>query len=102
MTRLRTLVQEQNIHLMLGSHLSRRASSDSGHEEGAIVSLSQLRGSHGIAQLSDFCCFSLERNGQAEDMEKRNQTTVRILKNRFSGERLAHVVGYNGIRILVA
>ena len=85
MTRLRTLVQEQNIHLMLVSHLSRRASSDSGHEEGAIVSLSQLRGSHGIAQLSDFC-FSLERNGQAEDMEKRNQTTVRILKNRFSGE----------------
>ena len=85
MTRLRTLVQEQNIHLMLVSHLSRRASSDSGHEEGAIVSLSQLRGSHGIAQLSDFC-FSLERNGQAEDMQKRNQTTVRILKNRFSGE----------------
>ena len=85
MTRLRTLVQEQNIHLMLVSHLSRRASSDSGHEEGAIVSLSQLRGSHGIAQLSDFC-FSLERNGQAEDMEKRNQTIVRILKNRFSGE----------------
>ena len=85
MTRLRTLVQEQNIHLMLVSHLSRKASSDSGHEEGAIVSLSQLRGSHGIAQLSDFC-FSLERNGQAEDMQKRNQTTVRILKNRFSGE----------------
>ena len=85
MTRLRTLVQEQNIHLMLVSHLSRRASSDSGHEEGAIVSLSQLRGSHGIAQLSDFC-FSLERNGQAEDLQKRNQTTVRVLKNRFSGE----------------
>ena len=85
MTRLRTLVQEQNIHLMLVSHLSRKTSSDSGHEEGAIVSLSQLRGSHGIAQLSDFC-FSLERNGQAEDMQKRNQTTVRILKNRFSGE----------------
>ena len=85
MTRLRTLVQEQNIHLMLVSHLSRRTSSDSGHEEGAIVSLSQLRGSHGIAQLSDFC-FSLERNGQAEDEDKRNQTTIRILKNRFSGE----------------
>jgi len=85
MTRLRTLVQEQNIHLMLVSHLSRRASSDSGHEEGAIVSLSQLRGSHGIAQLSDFC-FSLERNGQAEEESKRNRTTVRVLKNRFSGE----------------
>tara|TARA_R100000388_G_scaffold28404_1_gene22088 strand:+ start:62 stop:391 length:330 start_codon:yes stop_codon:yes gene_type:complete len=70
---------------MLVSHLSRRTSSDSGHEEGAIVSLSQLRGSHGIAQLSDFC-FSLERNGQAEDLQKRNQTTVRVLKNRFSGE----------------
>ncbi len=85
MTRLRTLVQEQNIHLMLVSHLSRRTSSDSGHEEGAIVSLSQLRGSHGIAQLSDFC-FSLERNGQADTEEVRNRTTVRILKNRFSGE----------------
>lgn len=84
MTKLRMLVQEQKIHLMLVSHL-RRGTSDSGHEEGAVVSLSQLRGSAGIAQLSDMV-FSLERNGQHDDEDIRNTTTIRVLKNRFSGE----------------
>jgi len=84
MTKLRMLVQEQKIHLMLVSHL-RRGTSDSGHEEGAVVSLSQLRGSAGIAQLSDMV-FSLERNGQHDEEDIRNTTTIRVLKNRFSGE----------------
>jgi len=84
MTKLRMLVQEQKIHLMIVSHL-RRGTSDSGHEEGATVSLSQLRGSAGIAQLSDMV-FSLERNGQHQKEEVRNTTSIRVLKNRFSGE----------------
>lgn len=80
MTMLRTLVQETGIGLILVSHLKRPEGK--GHEEGAATSLSQLRGSHAIAQLSDMV-LGLERNQQGENP---NETVVRILKNRFSGE----------------
>ena len=82
MTGLRSLVEETGVGLILVSHLKRPAN-ERGHEEGASTSLSQLRGSAGIAQLSDMV-IGLERNQQSSD--KSNQTTVRILKNRFSGE----------------
>jgi twinkle protein len=82
MTKLRMLVQETNIALILVSHLKRP--SDKGHEEGAATSLAQLRGSASIAQLSDMV-IGLERNGQAEDLVERNTTHVRVLKNRFAG-----------------
>ena len=81
MTALRTLVEETGIGLILVSHL-RRPEGNRGHEEGAQVSLSQLRGSHSIAQLSDLV-IGLERDQQGENP---NVTTVRVLKNRFSGE----------------
>lgn len=81
MTLLRTLVQETGIGLILVSHLKRPEGK--GHENGSAVSLSQLRGSHAIAQLSDLV-IGLERDQQ--DNEKADQTTVRILKNRFSGD----------------
>jgi len=82
MTRLRQLVQETGIGLFLVSHLKRP--SGKGHEEGAQVSLAELRGSAAIAQLSDMV-IGLERNQQHEDEEVRNTTTVRVLKNRFAG-----------------
>jgi twinkle protein len=53
-----------------------------GHEEGAATSLSQLRGSASIAQLSDIV-IGLERNQQHKKM--RNITKIRVLKNRFTG-----------------
>lgn len=91
MTALRTLVQETGVGLILVSHL-KRPSGDRGHEEGAVTSLSQLRGSHAIAQLSDMV-ISLERDQQGEQS---NTTTVRVLKNRFSGETgIACHVQYN-------
>jgi len=82
MTRLRMLVQETGIGLICVSHLKRPESR--GHEDGAVTSLSQLRGSGAIAQLSDIV-IGLERNGQAEDPTERNTTHVRVLKNRYSG-----------------
>lgn len=81
MTLLRTLVQETGIGLILVSHLKRPEGE--GHENGSMVSLSQLRGSHAIAQLSDLV-IGLERDQQ--DTDKADQTTIRILKNRFSGD----------------
>jgi len=64
------------------SHLKRP--DGKGHEEGAATSLSALRGSGSIGQLSDMV-LGLERNGQAEDMQERHTTKVRVLKNRFAG-----------------
>lgn len=83
MTKLRQLVQETGIGLFLVSHL-RRPSGGKGHEDGAQVSLADLRGSAAIAQLSDMV-IGLERNQQHKDEEVRNTTTVRVLKNRFAG-----------------
>jgi twinkle protein len=53
------------------------------HEEGARVTLGQLRGSAAIAQLSDGV-IALERNQQSTTGG--SNTTVRVLKNRYSGE----------------
>lgn len=80
MTLLRTLVEETGIGLILVSHLKRPEGK--GHEEGAHTSLGQLRGSAAIGQLSDMV-IGLERDQQGKNP---NETVVRILKNRFSGE----------------
>ena len=66
--------------MLLVSHLKRPEGR--GHEEGTTTSLSHLRGSASIAQLSD-TVIGLERNQQAE--ENRNHTQIRVLKNRFCG-----------------
>jgi len=83
MTRLRSLVERTGISLFLVSHLRRSNSDRTSHEEGGKVSLSQLRGSAGIAQLSDQV-IALERNQQST--EERDIATLRIIKNRYSGE----------------
>jgi twinkle protein len=85
MTKLRTLVEETGIALFVVSHLKRVSSGDKGHEDGAEVSLSQLRGSGGIAQLSDMV-LALRRDGQHQDPIVRNTTFVSVLKNRYSGD----------------
>jgi len=84
MTKLRSLVEETGIALMLVSHL-RRPSGDKGHEDGKEVSLSHLRGSASIAHLSD-SVVALERNQQSEDEYEANTTTIRVLKNRYTGD----------------
>jgi len=84
MTKLRSLVEETGIGLLLVSHL-RRPSGDKGHEDGREVSLSHLRGSASIAHLSD-SVIALERNQQATDEIEANTTTLRILKNRYTGD----------------
>jgi len=80
MTSLRTLVEETGVGMFLVSHLKRPEGKS--HEEGGRTSLSQLRGSAAIGQLSDMV-IGLERDQQGEDP---NVTTLRVLKNRFSGE----------------
>ena len=92
MTRLRSLVERTGIALFLVSHL-KRTSGDHNHEEGARVTLGQLRGSAAIAQLSD-AVIGLERDQQSD--QAGNSTTVRVLKNRYSGETgVACTLSYN-------
>ena len=81
MTKLRMLTQELNCGMLIVSHLKRPK--EGGHEEGGQTSLSQLRGSGAIGQLSDIV-IGLERNQQSE--KSKNITTVRVLKNRFGGD----------------
>ena len=83
MTKLRSLVEQTGVGLLLVSHL-RRPAGDSGHENGKEITLSHLRGSASIAHLSD-SVIGLERNQQA-DGDEANTTTIRILKNRYTGE----------------
>ena len=84
MTKLRTLVQELNITLICVSHL-KRPQGNQGHEDGGSVSLSQLRGSGAIAQLSD-AVITLERNSMAENEDERHLTKIAVAKNRYNGE----------------
>jgi twinkle protein len=92
MTKLRKLAEELNVGIFLVCHL-RRKDGAKGHEQGAEVSLSDLRGTQGIAQLSDIV-VALERDQQAE--EDANKAKIRVLKNRFTGETgLAGAVQYN-------
>jgi len=81
MTKCRALVEELKIGLILVSHLKRPEGK--GHEEGGRTTLAQLRGSAGIAQLSDIV-LGCERDQQ--DQETGNMTVVRVLKNRWTGE----------------
>ena len=81
-TKLRQVVEQTGIGLVLVSHLKRPEGRN--HEEGGQTSLSHLRGSHAIAQLSDMV-IGAERNQQG-DMSQRNELQLRVLKNRFSGE----------------
>jgi twinkle protein len=95
MTKLRTLVQELNITLICVSHL-RRPQGNQGHEDGGSVSLSQLRGSGAIAQLSD-AVITLERNSMAENEDERHLTKIAVAKNRYNGETgPACKLQYNG------
>ena len=83
MTKLRTLVAETGISLFLVSHLKR--TTGTAHEDGGKISLQDLRGSQSIAQLSDIV-IGMERHQQHEDVDIRNTTTVRVLKNRYTGQ----------------
>ena len=84
MHKFRDLCEELNISIVTVSHL-RRLDGNKGHENGAEVNLSHLRGSHVIAQIAD-SVLALERNQQSEDEIQSRTTRLRVLKNRYSGE----------------
>ena len=79
---LKALCVELDICLLAVCHTKRQSTKPL--EEGGQTSLSDLRGTAGIGQLSNIV-IGLERNGQAEDEKERHTTLLRVLKNRYSG-----------------
>lgn len=82
MTDLASLVRELNVNIHFISHLTTPEGKP--HEEGGRVQIRHFRGSRAIGQWSSFM-FGLERNQQEEDEEERHTSTLRVLKDRYTG-----------------
>jgi twinkle protein len=84
MESMASMTQELDFTIYYISHLTRVKKGDP-HEEGGRVTVDQLRGSGSIGFWSPFI-FGFERDQQAEDEAVRNTVTVRVLKDRYTGE----------------
>jgi twinkle protein len=82
MTRLAQLVQETGVGVIGIVHLKRTQGTS--FNEGGQVSLSDLRGSASLEQLS-FTVLALERDQQA-DAADRDISQIRVLKCRVTGD----------------
>jgi len=85
MEELSSLTVELGVTVFLVSHLKKAEGKS--HNEGGKISIEHLKGSGAIAFWSHFV-FALERNQQAEDEDERNTTTLRVLKDRYTGESI--------------
>src|SRR3990167_4281838 len=87
MAKLGSLVHELDFTLFLVSHLAKPTvgKDTRSYEEGRPVTASSFRGSQSIQYWSTMM-FGIERNKLAETEQERMITTVRVLKDRFSGE----------------
>jgi twinkle protein len=82
MTKLASLSREVNCCMMIVCHLRKAPGGGKSFEEGAQITLADLRGTAGIAQLSD-AVVAVERS--QVDHGEEGLTTLRVIKNRFSG-----------------
>lgn len=89
---LANLTRELNFTLFAISHL-RKTDGKSGktHEEGGRVRLDDMYGAAAIKQWASYV-IGLERNQQAEDIEERHTTTLRFLKDRYTGQATGQCV----------
>ena len=83
MADLAGMAKELGIVLHVVSHLATPEGKP--HEEGGRVMIRHFKGSRAIGFWSYFM-IGLERNQQAEDEDERNTTTVRVLKDRYTGQ----------------
>lgn len=81
---LAMLTRELDFGLFTISHL-RKTENQKPHEEGGRVHLDDLYGAAALKQWANFV-FGLERNQQAEDVDERHTTTLRVLKDRYTGQ----------------
>ena len=83
MTQLAAFSVESGVGLIVVVHLSRKPGKTS-FNEGGNVSLTDLRGSAALEQLS-WNVVALERSQQADSEDERNTSVMRILKCRETG-----------------
>lgn len=84
------IANELGVIIMFVSHL---ATPEQGkpHEEGGRVTIRHFKGARAIGFWS-YYMFGLERSQQAEDLEERQTTTLRILKDRYTGQATGEVI----------
>lgn len=80
---LANITRELDFTLFTISHL-RKSDGKKPHEEGGRVHLDDLYGAAALKQWASYV-FGLERNQQATDEEVRHTTTLRCLKDRYTG-----------------
>lgn len=80
---LANLTRELDFTLFTISHL-RKSEGKKPHEEGGRVHLDDLYGAAALKQWASYV-FGLERNQQAVDEDVRHTTTLRCLKDRYTG-----------------
>lgn len=83
------LAQELDIIIHYVSHLATPEGKP--HEEGGRVMIRHFKGSRAIGFWS-FFMFGLERDQQAEDPIVRQTTTLRVLKDRYTGQATGEVI----------
>lgn len=88
------LANELQIIIHFVSHLATPEGKP--HEEGGRVAIRHFKGSRSIGFWAYFL-FGLERDQQAEDEEERQTTTLRVLKDRYTGQATGHTLrlGYD-------
>lgn len=89
MARIAGLAQELGLVFHFISHLATPEGKP--HEEGGRVMIRHFKGSRAIGFWSHFM-FGLERDQQEEDEDKRSITTLRILKDRYTGQGTGKVI----------
>lgn len=67
------------------AHLRKKDTKSRSHEEGGRITLDDFAGGKAITQYANFI-FGLERSQQSEDEEEKNRTTLRVLKDRYTGQ----------------
>lgn len=82
MRQLRSLVERTGVHLDVISQL--RKTSGKGYEEGERITIQDLRGSGSLASVPN-TVIAMERNRQHHNETIANTSTIRVLKNRFTG-----------------
>lgn len=93
MTKLRSLVEETGCGVQAVVHLKRRSGQGKGYNEGGQISLTDLRGSASLEQLSDVV-IAMERDQQKEAIK--NFSRVRLLKCRHTGDTgVADILEYS-------
>lgn len=95
MKELAGLANELSLIITYVSHLT--TPDGTPHEEGGRIAIRHFKGSRSIGFWS-FFMFGLERNQQAEDELERHTTTLRVLKDRYTGQATGHTLrlGYDG------